>query len=56
MLEFVAALAFIAAIMIVVNYDFRKEGFLGFIAFLLIYGLAFVVIGAILLFFAFLFG
>jgi len=56
MLEFVAALALIAAIMIGVNYDFHEEGFLGFIAFLLIYGLAFVVIGAILLFFAFLFG
>ncbi len=48
MIEFVAALALIAAIMIGVNYDFHKEGFLGFIAFLLIYGLAFVVIGAIL--------
>jgi len=56
MIEFAAALAFIAAIMIGVNYDFHKEGFLGFIAFILMYGLAFVVIGAILLFFAFLFG
>ena len=56
MIESVAALAFIAAIMIGVNYDFHKEGFLGFIAFLLMYGLAFVVIGAILLLFALLFG
>ena len=56
MLEFVAALAFIATIMIGVNYDFQKEGFHGVIAFLLMYGLAFVVIGAILLLFALLFG
>ncbi len=56
MLEFLAALAFIAAFVIGVNYEFHKEGFLGFIAFLLMYGLAFVVIGAILLFFALLIG
>ncbi len=52
MFEFVAALAFVAAIIIGVNYEFHKEGFAGFIAFLLMYGLAFVGIGAIILLFA----
>ena len=52
MFEFVAALAFVAAIVIGVNYGFQKEGFAGFIAFLLMYGIVFVVIGAIILLFA----
>jgi len=52
MFEFVAALAFVAAIIMGVNYGFHKEGFAGFIAFLLMYGIAFFVIGAIILFFA----
>ncbi len=52
MFEFVAGLAFVAAIFIGVNYGFHKEGFIGFIAFLLMYGIAFVVIGAIILLFA----
>ncbi len=53
MFEFVAALAFVAAIIIGVNYGFHKEGFAGFIAFLLMYGIAFLVIGVIILIFAF---
>ncbi len=52
MFEFVAALAFVAAIIIGVNFGLHKEGFAGFIAFLLMYGIAFVVIGAIILLFA----
>jgi len=52
MFEFVAALAFVAAIIIGVNFGLHKEGFAGFIAFLLMYGIVFVVIGAIILLFA----
>ncbi len=52
MFEFVAALAFVAAIIIGVNFGLHKEGFAEFIAFLLMYGIAFVVIGAIILLFA----
>ncbi len=56
MFEFVAALAFVAAIIIAVHYELHKEGFAGFIAFLLMYGLAFVGIGAIILLLAFVVG
>ncbi len=56
MFEFVAALAFVAAIVIGVNFGLHKEGFAGFIGFLLMYGIAFIVIGAIILLFALLIG
>ena len=41
--EFVAALAFVDAIIIGVNFGLHKEDFARFIAFLLMYGIAFVV-------------
>ncbi len=47
MFEFVAALAVVAAISIGVSKGYHKEGGGGMIAFLLMYGIAFVVIGAI---------
>ncbi len=47
MFEFAAFLAFIAAIIIGVSKGYHKEGGGGMIAFLLMYGIAFVVIVAI---------
>ena len=47
MFEFAAFLALIAAIIIGVSKGYHKEGGGGMIAFLLMYGIAFVVIGAI---------
>ncbi len=52
MFEFAAFLAFIAAIIIGVSKGYHQEGDGGIIAFLLLYGIAFVVIGAIILLFA----
>jgi hypothetical protein len=56
MFEFTAALAIICAIIIGVKYGFHEEGGAGVIAFLLMFGIAFVVIGAIILLFAFVVG
>ena len=47
MFEFAAFLAFIAAIIIGVSKGYHKEGGGGMIAFLLMYGIAFVIFGAI---------
>ncbi len=52
MFEIAAALALFCAIIIGVAKDEHTKGFTGFIAFLLMDGIAFVVIGAIILLFA----
>ena len=50
--ELAAFLAFIAAIIIGVSKGYHKEGGGGMIAFLLMYGIAFVIFGAIFALFA----
>jgi hypothetical protein len=52
MLEFAAILALICAVVIGVRKGAHKEGTYGLIAFVILFGIAFVIIGAKILFLA----